>query len=137
MLRSNMRLALGSLAAMAVGLAGGWALFAVRPVQASTPAMVETASQSIMTAPSADAPARTPARWATPTAPAPAQPPTVASPPPTPAPSPDAASSKDEAGKPRIHLDGERSAFSYDGEAGSLYINKDRLSVRTPFGKFD
>jgi len=27
--------------------------------------------------------------------------------------------------------------LSYQGDSGSLYINKDRLSVRTPFGKFD
>ena len=39
--------------------------------------------------------------------------------------------------KPRIHLDGERSEISFDGDKGSLHVNKDRLSVRTPFGKFE
>jgi hypothetical protein len=36
-----------------------------------------------------------------------------------------------------IHLDGERSTLSYEGGSGGLYFNKDRLSLRTPFGKFD
>jgi len=43
----------------------------------------------------------------------------------------------DEAGRPRLHLDGERSTFSFDSEKGGLYIDKDRLSLRTPFGKFN
>src|SRR5215467_11997408 len=79
--------------------------------------------------------ARNPAGRETPNpAPAPA-----AAPPPAPsAAAPNAAPATDAAaGKPHIHLDGERSALSYEGESGSLYINKDRLSVRTPFGKFD
>jgi hypothetical protein len=43
----------------------------------------------------------------------------------------------DEAGRPRLHLDAERSTFSFDSEKGGLYIDKDRLSLRTPFGKFN
>ena len=103
--RSNMGLALGGVAAVAVGSIGGWALLAALSVAA--PATVETASVLIATTPSQP----TPPRNADPT--------------------------KDEPSKPHIHLDGERSAFSYDGPAGGLYINKDRLSVRSPFGTFD
>jgi hypothetical protein len=54
-----------------------------------------------------------------------------------PAAGPNAAPSDAAPGKPHIHLDGERSALSYEGGSGGLYLNKDRLSVRTPFGKFD
>ena len=39
--------------------------------------------------------------------------------------------------KPRIHIDGERSEISFEGDKGSLHVNKDRLSVRTPLGKFE
>jgi predicted lipid-binding transport protein (Tim44 family) len=141
MLRLNIGLALGGLAAMAVGLLGGWALFVTLPLQASALAAVETASPSIATA-SSDEPvpaARSPAVRATPNparAPAPTN--AVEVPPRAPpAAAPNAAPTHDELGKPRIHLDGERSALSYEGESGGLYINKDRLSVRTPFGKFD
>ena len=70
-------------------------------------------------------------------APAPSSPAVEAPPPAPPAAAPDAAAANEEAGKPHIHLDGERSALSYEGESGGLYINKDRMSVRTPFGKFD
>jgi hypothetical protein len=135
--RSNMRLALGGLAAVAVGSVGGWAMLALRPVQ--VPATAARASIWLATATSPDRSApsgRTPGA-AMPTA-APAATPVPEAPTPT-APSPprNAAQSKDEPGKPHIHLDGERSEFSLDGAAGGLYINKDRLSVRSPFGTFD
>ena len=136
--RSNMRLALGGLAAVAVGIVGGWALLTLRPVQ--VPATAETASvwPATATSPDASAPSgRIPARPATPT-PAPAATPAPEAPTPTaPTPPRNAAQTKDEPGKPHIHLDGERSEFSYGGAAGGLYINKDRLSVRSPFGAFD
>jgi len=99
LLRSNVRLVLGGLAAVALGVLGGWALLAVSPLAASAPTVA---------APSPTPPARA-----------------QNAPPP-----------KDAAGKPHLHLDGERSTFSYDGEEGSLHINKDRLSLRTPFGTF-
>ena len=70
-------------------------------------------------------------------APAPSSPAVEAPPPAPPAACPNAAPCDNPPGKPHIHLDGERSALSYEGESGSLYLNKDRLSVRTPFGKFD
>ena len=131
--RLNMGLALGGVAAVAVGIIGGWALLAALSVAA--PATVETASVLIATTPSPDQSApfgRTPARAATPS-PAPA----VAPAPAPPTPPRNAAPTKDEPSKPHIHLDGERSAFSYVGAAGGLYIYKDRLSVRSPFGTFD
>jgi hypothetical protein len=126
MLRLNIRLAVGGLAAMAAGLLGGWALFVALPPQAQALAMALSAEP----APAA----RSPAGRATPTpAPAPAPIPAVEAP----SPAPSAAAANEAAGKPHIHLDGERSALSYEGSSGSLYVNKDRLSVRTPFGKFD
>jgi hypothetical protein len=139
MLRLNIALALGGFCAVAAGLLGGWVLFGV-PLQAWALAAVQTRGPSIATASSAEpaATARDPAGRATNPAPGPARAPVVEAPSPTP---PGAASnappSNDEAGKPHIHLDGERSALSYEGELGGLYINKDRMSVRTPFGKFD
>ena len=139
MLRLNIGLVLGGLAAMAAGLLVGWALFVGHPLQASALAAVQTASPSIAAASSAEpAPtAPSPAGRAAPS-PAPAPAPAVEAPPPVPpAAAPIEAPNNDEAGKPRIHLDGERSALSYEGELGGFYINKDRLSVRTPFGKFD
>jgi type IV secretory pathway VirB10-like protein len=142
MLRSNMGLVLGGVAAIAAGTVGGWALLS-RPVQASAPAKVQTASVLIATpTPSADEAAllaRTPARTATPN-PAPVAPPsrTAEAPPPAPAsPAPDTAPADDMRNKPRIHIDGERSEIGFDGDKGSLHVNKDRLSVRTPLGKFE
>jgi hypothetical protein len=134
-----MGLVLGGVAAIAAGTVGGWALLS-QPVQVSAPAKVQTASVLITTpSPSADEaapPARTPARTATPN-PAPVAPPsrTAEAPPPTPA--PDAAPSDGMRNKPRIHIDGERSEIGFDGDKGSLHVNKDRLSVRTPLGKFE
>lgn len=142
MLRPNIRLALGGVAAVAVGIVGGWTLLAARPVQASSPA-VETARIPVTTAsssadeaaPPTRAPAQTAAQKPTPAAP-PAR--TAEAPPPAPpAPAPDAAPADDTRNKPRIHLDGERSELSFDGDKGSLHINKDKLSVRTPLGKFE
>jgi hypothetical protein len=135
--RSNMRLALGGLVAVAVGIVGGWALLTLRPAQ--VPATVETASiwRATATSPDELAPSGRTPRAATP-APALATAPTPEAPIPTaPTPPRNAAPTKDEPSKPRIHLDGERSEFSYDGAEGGLYINKDRLSVRSPFGTFD
>jgi hypothetical protein len=133
MLRSNMGLVLGGVAAIAAGTVGGWALLS-RPVQVSAPAKVQTASVLITTpSPSADEaapPARTPARTATPN-PAPVAPPsrTAEAPPPTPARMQPRATA---CATPRIHIDGERSEIGFDGDKGSLHVNKDRLSVRTP-----
>jgi predicted lipid-binding transport protein (Tim44 family) len=140
MLRLNIGLALGGLVALAAGLFGGWALFVGLPLQTSALAAVQTASPSIAGA-SAEpaAAARSPAGPAT-ANPAPGAAPSPAVEAPSPAPSaasPNAAPATDAAGKPHIHLDGERSALSYESGSGGLYINKDRLSVRTPFGKFD
>jgi len=116
MLRLNIGLALGGLAAVAAGLLGGWVFVVGLPLQGSALAAVEGASPSIAATPApAAAPPPGPSTAATNAAPA----------------------TNDAAGKPHIHLDGERSELSYEGESGSLYINKDRLSVRTPFGKFD
>jgi hypothetical protein len=126
MLRLNVRLAVGGLAAMAAGLLGGWALCVALPLQA--PALAAALSAEPVPA------AQSPAARAMPS-PAPAAAPTPAVEAPSPAPS--AAAANEAAGKPHLHLDGERSALSYEGESGSLYINKDRLSMRTPFGKFD
>ena len=144
MLRSNMGMVFGGLAAVAVGIGGGWMLLAGKPVRASAPiTTTEPASVRITTAsPSPDAadlPARKPAQTATPTPTPPASPArTAEAPPPAPAsPTPDAAPADDTKNKPRIHLDGERSEISFDGDRGSLRVNKDRLSVRTPYGKFD
>jgi predicted lipid-binding transport protein (Tim44 family) len=140
MLRLNIGLTLGGLAAVAVGLLGGWALFVGLPLQASALAAVETAMPSIapaMAEPAAAA--QSPAGRARDN-PAPAPAPSAAGEAPSPAPSaasPNAPQATDAAGRPHIHLDGERSALSYEGGSGGLYINKDRLSVRTPFGKFD
>ena len=33
--------------------------------------------------------------------------------------------------------DGERSELRYDGDQGGLHVSKDKLSVRTPLGKFE
>ena len=145
MLRLNIGLALGGLAAMAAGLLGGWVLFDGLSLQASTLAVAQSGRPTIAAALSAvPAPAvRSPAGQATPNpapvpAPNPAPTTAVEAPPPTPsAAAPNAPAANDAAGKPHIHLDGERSALSYEGESGSLYVNKDRLSVRTPLGKFD
>ena len=140
MLRLNIGLALGGLAAVAAGLLGGWALFDGRPLQASALAAAQGASPSIAAALSAEpAPAaRTPVGRAPDPAPVLAPNRAVEAPPPGPSTAgPNAPATNDAAGKPHIHLDGERSALSYEGESGSLYVNKDRLSVRTPFGKFD
>jgi hypothetical protein len=116
----------GGLAAMATGLLGGWALCVALPLQAQALATALSAEP----VPAAQSPAARPMP-----SPAPAAAPTPAVEAPSPAPS--AAAANEAAGKPHIHLDGERSALSYEGESGSLYINKDRLSMRTPFGKFD
>src|SRR5262249_34703878 len=140
MQRLNIGLSLSGLAAVAAGVLGGWALFDGLPLQASALAPVEIASPSIAAASSTEpAPAaRRPAGHATPNpAPAPAPSSPAVEAPAPPAAAPDAAAANAEAGKPHIHLDGERSALSYEGESGGLYINKDRMSVRTPFGKFD
>jgi hypothetical protein len=137
MLGSNMRLVIGGLAAVAVGIAGGWTLLAAMPVEASAPAsVVETASVQVTApAPTPDAatPTRAPAQTATPN-PAPPTPParTVAAPP-----APDTAPGDDTQKKTRIHLDGERSELKYDGDRGGLHVNKDKVSVRTPYGKFE
>jgi hypothetical protein len=104
MLSSKPGLVLGGCAAMALGVASVWALFAL-PLGSQTSSRLELASFAGRGAVSPD-------------------------------PS-DPAARNDEAGRPRLHLDGERSTFSYDGEKGGLYIDKDRLSLRTPFGKFD
>lgn len=138
MLRSNMGLVLGGVAAVAVGIVGGWTLVA-RPVQARAPA-IETASIRVTaSSPSADeasTPARTPAQTAKPDpAPAPTASPTRAAEVPPPA-APDPAPADDAPDKPRIHLDGERSEISFGNDKGSLRVNKDKLSVRTPLGKF-
>jgi hypothetical protein len=135
MQRLNIGLGLGGLAAVAAGVLGGWALFDGLPLQASALAPVEIASPSIAEASSAEpaSVARSPAGQAMPNpALAPAPSPAVEAPPPAPP-----AAANEEAGKPHIHLDGERSALSYEGQSGGLYISKDRMSVRTPFGKFD
>jgi len=139
MLRLNVGLALSCIAAMAAGLLGGWALLDGLALQASTLAPVEIASLSITPASEPVPAARSPAARAMPNpAPAPAPSSAVEAPPPAPsAAAPDAAAANAEAGKPHIHLDGERSALSYEGERGSFYVDKDRMSVRTPFGKFD
>ncbi|MBO0743003.1 MAG: hypothetical protein J2P51_16460 [Hyphomicrobiaceae bacterium] len=137
MLRLNIGLVLSGLAAVAVGLLGGWAVFVGLPLQGSALAAVATASPPIAVASSVD-PAATARSPAAPAIPYPAPSSRVAAPPPAPSPeAANAAASKDAIGKPHIHLDGERSAVSYEGESGGLYINKDRLSVRTPLGKFD
>ena len=140
MLRLNIGLSLGGLAAVAAGLLGGWALFDGLPLQASALAAAQGASPSNAAALSAEpAPAvRTPVGRAPDPAPLSAPTPAVEAPPPgASAAGPNAPATNDAAGKPHIHLDGERSALSYEGQSGSLYVNKDRLSVRTPFGKFD
>jgi hypothetical protein len=144
MLGSNMRLVFGGVAAIAVGIAGGWTLLAAMPVEASAPALVvETASVQIPArAPASEAatPDRVPAQTAA--APKPVTPPaparTAAAPAPkAPAPAPDAAPADDTRNKPRIHLDGERSELNYDGDMGSVHIDKDKVSWRTPLGKFE
>ncbi|HEY7085896.1 MAG TPA: hypothetical protein VH519_13895 [Hyphomicrobiaceae bacterium] len=141
MLRLNIGLALGGLAAVAAGLLGGWALFVGLAPQASALAAVETAGPSFIPAMAEPAaPARSPAGRAAdnPVSAAPAPSPAVEAPSPAPSTAlPSAPPAADADGKPHIHLDGERSALSYEGGSGGLYINKDRLSVRTPFGKFD
>jgi len=140
MLRLNIGLALGGLAAVAAGLLGGWVVFVGLPLQEPALAAVETASLSIAVAssPGPDAAPRSPVGRPMPYPSASAPSPAVEAPPPAPsAAQANATPAKDAAGKPHIHLDGERSALSYEGESGSLYINKDRLSLRTPFGKFD
>jgi hypothetical protein len=109
MLRSNLGLVLGGLAAMALGLVSIWALFALPPLGSQTPSRLELASLEAPSPP-VGAPTLTPS---------------------------DPGARNDEAGRPRLHLDGERSTFSFDGEKGGLYIDKDRLSLRTPFGKFN
>jgi hypothetical protein len=85
------------------------------------------------------APARSPAGRVTDNpASAPAPSPPVEAPSPAPSAAlPSAPPAADADGKPHIHLDGERSTLSYEGGSGGLYFNKDRLSLRTPFGKFD
>jgi hypothetical protein len=141
MFGSNVRLIVGGVAAVAAGIAGGWAFLATMPVEASAPAsVIETASVQVAApAPAPDAatsPARVPAQTATPN-PAPAAPARTAAAPPPQAPAPDAAPTGGIRNKPRIHLDGERSEFSYDGDQGSLHVNKDKVSVRTPLGKLE
>src|SRR5690242_13299414 len=117
MLRLNIGLTLGGLAAVAVGLLGGWALFVGLPLQASALAAVETARPSIapaMAEPAAAA--QSPAGRATDN-PAPVPAPSAAGEAPSPAPSaasPNAPQATDAAGRPHIHLDGERSALSYE-----------------------
>jgi hypothetical protein len=107
MLRSKPGLVLGGLATMALAVVSVWALFAL-PLGSQTPSWLELASLTGRGMASLEAPAPS-----------------------------DPGARNDEAGRPRLHLDGERSTFSYDGEKGGLYIDKDRLSLRTPFGKFD
>jgi len=144
MLRSNTRLVLGSFAAIAVGIVGGWTLLAALPVKASAPEpVVEAASIPVTPVrPIAEAPAqpaRAPAQTTNPN-PAPPAPParTAAAPPPaSAAPAPDAAPTDSIRGKPRIHLDGERSELKYDGDQGGLHVTKDKISMRTPLGKFE
>jgi hypothetical protein len=129
MQRLNIGLALSGLAAVAAGTLGGWALVDGLALQASARTPVEIASIAATSPTDPTRPNPVPA-------PAPSR--AVEAPPPAPpAAAPDAPAANAEAGKPHIHLDGERSALSYEGESGSLYINKDRMSVRTPFGKFD
>jgi hypothetical protein len=132
MLRSKMGLVVGGVAAVAMGIVGGWTLLKARSAQAS----ISTATIMKTTAsPSADEaapPAPAPARAANPAPVAP--PPRVAA---APAPAPDATSAGETGNKPRIRLDGERSEISFDGDEGSLHVNKDRMSVRTPLGKFE
>ena len=134
MLESNTRLVIGGLAAIAVGIAAGWTLLAAMPVEASAPASVVEAARVPITAPVPTPGAATPARVPVQTA-APAP---VAPAPPTPsAPAPDAAPTDDTRNRPQIRLDGERSELRYDGDQGSLHVSKDKLSVRTPLGKFE
>jgi hypothetical protein len=138
MLGSNMRLVISGFAAVAVGVAGGWTLLAGMPVEASAPAsLVETASVQVPArAPIPDAaiPARPPAQTATPTptTPAPLARTAAAQPP-----APDTTPADDTQKKTRIRLDGERSELKYDGDKGGLHVNKDKVSVRTPYGKFE
>src|SRR5262245_38934149 len=140
MQRLNIGLALGGLAAMVVGLLGGWALIVGLPLKVSAHTAMETASLSTA-AVSSDkpAPAVRMAGRATPDpAHAPAPTPAVEATPPAPPVAGQTGAPADAVpGNPPILLDGERSALRYEGESGSLYLNKDRLSVRTPFGKFD
>ena len=143
MLGSNTRLVVGGFAAVAVGIAAGWTLLAAMPVEASAPASVVETARVPITAPpptpGAATPARVPIQTATPAPVAPAPPArTAAAPPPTPsAPAPDAAPTDDTRNRPQIRLDGERSELRYDGDQGSLHVSKDKLSVRTPLGKFE
>lgn len=166
--RSQMSLLFGGVAAVAIGVVGGWSMISgTKPIPASVysaitePASTRTAAASPAREPEMTAPKSEPARVAAlepaPSA-APAAPETPASPartaeaPPSapetpsaaPAPAPAAAPPPDEAapaddtkGKPRIRLDKERGEVSLDTDKGGISLGKERVSLRTPFGKID
>jgi hypothetical protein len=107
MLRSNMSLVAGGVAAAATVIIGGWTLLNARSAQAS----ISTATIVMPTgSPRAGR----------------AEPP-----------SPDANPAGETRNKPYLRLDGERSEFGFDGDQGSMHVNKDGMNVRTPLGKFE
>ena len=140
MFGSKTRLVLGGLTAVAIGTAGGWTLMAEKPAAAPAPAPVAAAFrvQTPAATPAPDAaagPTRTPTQTATPNPAPPTPPARVAAAPPPPAAEP--ARVDDTRKGPQIRLDGERTEIKYDGDQGSVFINKDRASMKTPFGKFE
>jgi type IV secretory pathway VirB10-like protein len=147
---------LGATAAVAIGVVGGWSLMWAPSRHAPAQASISTAHVEVATtAPSAeerDLSAPTQAPPQTTPAPAPEAPPQTtrdpapeappsrsveAAPPAPPAAEPEPAKVEEARNQPRIHLDGERSEVSFEGDRGSLSLNKERLSVGTPFGKFE
>ena len=163
MLRPQMSLLFGGVAALAIGVVGGWSMISGKPVHASLyAASVTTQPASVrVTAPSpatdsADQPAAKRTQTASPEPTPPAPPAQIATPDPAPvaptappartaeapapapaAPTTETASADDTKGKPRIRLDGERSELSFEGDKGGISLNKDRVSLRTPFGKIE
>jgi len=170
--RSQMSLLFGGVAAVAIGVVGGWSMISgTKPIPASvysamtepanprapvgpsggdaemtTPKLDPTKVAALEPAPSAapaapESPA-TPARTAEapPSAPAAAPSPTAEPAPATvatvPAPA-DSSPADDTKGKPRIRLDSERGEVSLDTDKGGISLGKERVSLRTPFGKID
>jgi hypothetical protein len=98
---------------------------ALEPAPSAAPAAPESPATPARTA---EAPPSVPVAAPSPTAePAPAA---------VPAPA-DSAPADDTKGKPRIRLDSERGEVSLDTDKGGISLGKERVSLRTPFGKID
>lgn len=137
MLHTSARLLMTGLAAVTLGAMSGWVLINAVPAKAK-PQTERIASAIVpearVAADEPAGPARTPAA-------APAPLPRAETPPPTAAPArvtvaPPPAASPTDTGKPRIHIDKDRGAASFEIDDSGIFAGPSGLRVKMPAGEF-